>query len=278
MTPIPSREVPFRFFEKDYLVVRVKINGSLEKDFILDTGIGVTMISKSLCAEIGCSTKGEHTGKRMSGQAVTVPLSKLGSIAVGEKVAQDFPVGIFDVEAILPNTGISGFLSLGFFEKFPHTVDYQRNMILFESESSLRTLRSSGTVVKLTPDQDGPSYGVMMHLVLPNGQQAKMEVDTGSQSLILHEKYMQQLGLSPNDPKVKRRDGKDETGHIYSRFFTSLTGSVHLPGADDMKMENPAVMFQKIIYDGLVGFYFLREFKVTYDLPRAELIFNKPGT
>ena len=270
-------EVPFRFFEKDYLVVRVKINGSLEKDFILDTGIGVTMISKSLCAEIRCEEKGSHTGKRMSGQAVTVPLSHLPSIALGAKERKNFPVGIFDIDQILPKSGISGFLSLGFFQDFPHTVDYTRNVIRYESEASLAALRASGIAVKLTPDQDGPSYGVMMPLVLPHGQEAKVEVDTGSQSLILHEKYMKPLGISPNGPEVKRRDGKDETGHTYARFFTSLNGPVHLPGAKSMKMENPAVMFQKIIYDGLVGYYFLREFTVTYDLPKAEIIFNRPG-
>ena len=31
-------------------------------------------------------------------------------------------------------------------------------------------------------------------------------------------------------------------------------------------------MFQRIIYDGLVGDAFLRRFAVTFDLPRAQLI------
>ncbi len=46
-----------------------------------------------------------------------------------------------------------------------------------------------------------------------------------------------------------------------------------LPAAEQMKMESPSVMFQKIIYDGLVGFYFLREFDVTYDLQNSQMIF-----
>ena len=34
-------------------------------------------------------------------------------------------------------------------------------------------------------------------------------------------------------------------------------------------------MFQKIIYDGLVGHSFFRNFNVTYNLPEAEMIFSK---
>jgi hypothetical protein len=45
-----------------------------------------------------------------------------------------------------------------------------------------------------------------------------------------------------------------------------------------MGVDSLSVMFQKIIYDGLVGHYFLREFRVTYDLPRKEMIFRKPET
>lgn len=267
-------EIPFRFYENDYLVLRLKLNGATERDFIFDTGIGVTMISKSLCAELKCETKGEYTGKRMSGQAVTVPLSRLASVSLGGKEVRDFPVGIFDVDAILPDSGISGFLSLGFFRDLPHTVDYERKVLRFEDADSLRALKATGTTVALQRDEDGPSLSVMMPLVLPNGEIASMEVDTGSQSLILHEKFMGPLGIAPDGEGVRRKDGKDETGHAYARYFTSLKGAVHLPGAKERKAENPAVMFQKIIYDGLVGFHFLRGFKVTWDLPGRELIFN----
>jgi hypothetical protein len=40
---------------------------------------------------------------------------------------------------------------------------------------------------------------------------------------------------------------------------------------------NPDVQFQEIIYDGLLGDRFLRNFIVTYDLPRSRMIFTLPG-
>ena len=212
----------------------------------------------------------------MSGQEVKVPMSSVQSITLAGRTESNFPVGLFDIEKLMPGSNIDGFLSLGFFKNFPHTVVYSKNIIRFESEATLRELRSKGTVVNVTPDIKDNSYGVIMPLVLPNGETIKVEVDTGSQSLILHERLMKKLNISPTDPKVRRKDGNDETGHSYTRFFTKLAGSIHLLGADTIKMESPAVMFQKIIYDGLIGFYFLREFDVTFDLGNSQMIFVGP--
>lgn len=75
-----TNQVEFSYFEKDFLVVKVIINGSIEGNFILDTGIGITLISKAMCQKINCVVKGEHVGKRMSGQEVKIPLSTVESI------------------------------------------------------------------------------------------------------------------------------------------------------------------------------------------------------
>jgi hypothetical protein len=48
-------------------------------------------------------------------------------------------------------------------------------------------------------------------------------------------------------------------------------------GAPQLRMSGPAVMFQKIIYDGLVGDKFLRNFTTTYDIPNSRMIFATPG-
>lgn len=271
-----AEELPFEYFEKDYLVVPVSLNGLPPRKFILDTGIGITLISQALWTQLKCTATSEHTGHRMSGQAIRVPMGSVRSIQVGAREAKDFPVGLFDIETLMPGSDIAGFLSLGFFKDFPHTVDYRKKVIRFETAQSLRELRASGTAVALTLNIKGPSLTAFMPMVLPDGLQAQVEVDTGSQSLILHEKYMKQLGISPDGTGVKRREGRDETGHSYVRYFSKLKGAIHLPGAAEMKMEAPAVMFQKIIYDGLIGVHFLREFKVTYDLARREMIFSRP--
>ena len=46
-----------------------------------------------------------------------------------------------------------------------------------------------------------------------------------------------------------------------------------MTGAPLMRVAHPPVMFQKIIYDGLVGDQFLRNFTTTYDLASSRMIF-----
>jgi hypothetical protein len=66
------------------------------------------------------------------------------------------------------------------------------------------------------------------------------------------------------------------TGHAFARYFTTLRGEVSVAGAPRIRQADPEVMFQRIIYDGLVGNSFLKNFTVTYDLPNARMIFALP--
>lgn len=269
--------VRFKYLDDGIIVVPVKVSDSVTKDFILDTGIGITMISKTICDELKCKSTGSHTGKRMSGQAMTVPTSSVKSLSLGRLHVSDVPVGIIDIEKLIPGANIGGFLSLGFFRNAAFTIDYTHKNIVLETVDTLSSIRSTGTVVHVKQDLDGDALGVFLPLLLPNDTQITVEVDTGSQVLILNERFMAPLGLTPFDTRVRIRDGKDETGHIFKRYFAKMPGRVSLPGAQEIGVGGIDVMFQKIIYDGLVGHYFLSQFLVTYNLPSSEMIFRIPS-
>jgi hypothetical protein len=177
------------------------------------------------------------------------------------------------LEKMMPGTDIGGILSLQYFVSRPFTIDYERQVIVFEDEASLAQIRAEGTRVSIELEPQGVALSINMPIVLPNAEPAAVEVDTGSQALILNEHFMDILGV--NKKKVRVVDGKDETGNQYKRYFTKLKGDIHLPRARDMKMDAPEVMFQKIIYDGLIGHYFLSRFRVTFDLQNQEMIFRK---
>jgi hypothetical protein len=90
--------------------------GDIETTFILDTGIGPNLISEALAARVGCSPDGStFIGRRMSGQAVTVPLGSLTSLQLGTSLRRDIPVGIFDMHAMVGLEGVEGFLFLTYF-------------------------------------------------------------------------------------------------------------------------------------------------------------------
>ena len=270
--------VPFKYYEKELIAVPVTINDSLTTTFILDTGIGINILSKKLCETLSCRTLGHHTGKRMSGQEVTVPMSSVKALSFAGHVETDIPVGIFEMEKIMPGSDIGGFLSLGFFSKTAFTVNYKDQTISIEDADSLMRLKSKGKIVPVRIDNSDSAMGVFLPLILPTGQEISVEVDTGSQSIILDEHFMAPLGFSVNDERVRRRDGQDETEHVFTRYFAKIDGAINFPGPDKIGVTSMDAMFQKIIYDGLVGHRFLSQFIVTYNLPESEMIFSIPAT
>lgn len=59
------------------------------------------------------------------------------------------------------------------------------------------------------------------------------------------------------------------------RVFAHLV-TVPISGAPTLAQADPKVMFQRIIYEGLLGDAFLRDFTVTYDMPGSRAVFAQP--
>jgi hypothetical protein len=250
----------------------------IETKFIFDTGIGLSLISEDLAARAGCRPDGSaFRGQRMSGHAVTVPLGSLSSLQVGACLMRDVPIGIFDMHAMAGLGDVEGFVSLTCFRTVPVTVDYRAGLLVLEDEASLAQRAAAGTPVAVHVRYDGCSTDLMLGMDLPDGEPISVEVDTGSDVLILNESRAGDAGIDLRDERIQKVKGTDETGNEFARYFTELPGDVTVSGAPSIRMTSPQVMFQRIIYDGLVGDRFLRNFTTTYDLARSRMVFAIPG-
>jgi hypothetical protein len=252
------------FAEIAHLVtVPVTLNG-VKRTFVLDSGIGFDMVRDSVP---GCEPTGvTYTGKRMSGQKVTVPLGVAPSLAFAGSEHRDAQVGLLDMRGFPDALAhVDGFLSLARFPTEPLTVDYLRKLVAPGKWVD-------GVAVPCRVERDGPAVSLFMPLVLPDGRTVELEVDMGSDVLILDDRF---VDLGRGD--MRRVDGTDETGHRYTRRFGSLGGSIHPPGAPQLAQADPDVMFQSIVYDGLVGRRFLERFAVTFDVAGAALVLGGPG-
>jgi hypothetical protein len=237
------------------VLVPVRVNG-VDASFVLDSGIGLTLLSQRTADRAGVTTNGAtFTGQRMSGQAVTTPLATLTSLSFDELELRDHTAGVFDLDG-LPEE-IDGFLSLAFFAETPFTVDYAR--------AEVRLGSVEGTSLDLDVELDGPAVTAFAPLTLPDGTTVRVEVDMGSDCLILDDAFAQ--------GELRAVEGTDETGHHYVRRFGELSGRISL--ADDVWQDDPKVMFQDIRYDGLIGDDFLRRYTVTFDIPGSRMVFSR---
>ncbi len=258
---------PFRYLHH-LVTVPVRIDDRHDARFILDSGIGLNIVSASFAEQAGVAV-GSRTfsGQRMSGQEVELPLAQLTSLRFDDLRREDVEVGVLDLSGFPPELGvIDGFLSLAFFDEQPFTIDYESAVVKLGGSDG-------GVSVPLEVERDGPAVTAFMRLVLPGGRVARVEVDMGSDELILDDDLAVGVGVALDDPAVRVVDGTDETGHAYTRRFTTLHGAIHPDGAPSIAHDDPAVMFQRIRYDGLVGDAFLRRFAVTFDLPAGRIVF-----
>jgi hypothetical protein len=249
----------------------VRLDGELDTRFAFDTGIGINLVSKRLCKMLGCAAAGTFTGKRMSGQAITVPLARLRSLAVGREVQRDVVVGVIDIEAFGEAPDLQGFLSLGFFAERAVTLDERRGELVLEDAASVERRLASGVAVPIDVRREGPSLTVFLPLEI-SGHAVNAEVDTGSDALILDERFMTTLGVDKAGAKAV--EGRDETGQPYTRWFAELSADVFPVRAPAVRRKGLRTMFQAIIYDGLVGRRFLEPWAVTFDVPRQRMVFG----
>ena len=272
MSPHPLGETAFAYLHH-LVTVPVRVAGS-DARFVLDTGIGLTLVTDAFARTIGCEPgAATFTGRRMSGQEVTVPLADGPEIAVGGYARREPAIGVLDMHGFPPALGgIDGFLSLAFFESAPFTVDYGRSLLVVETSASLEERARSGAAVPLRLERDGPSLCAFLELALPGAGAIEVEVDMGSDTLILDERLAPHVGARLDHPGVRRVEGRDETGNDFTRSFARLEGTIRLADAPHVAQQDADVMFQRIVYDGLVGDAFLRNFVVTYDLAASRLL------
>jgi hypothetical protein len=258
---------PFRYLHH-LVTVPVTAGGDAAR-FILDSGIGITLLTDRFAERLGIEAGAEtFTGRRMSGQAVTLPLATLPSLSFDGLQREAVQVGILDTTGFPPEVAeLDGFLSLAFFEETPFTVDYARSVVYVGAPGE-------GVAVDVRIESDGPDVTAFMPLVLPSGRTIEVEVDMGSDVLILHDRLAEDVGVALDDPQLNIVEGSDETGHVYTRRFGTIRGRIHPGGAPGITQDDPDVMFQAIRYDGLVGDAFLRRFAVTFDIPARRLVFS----
>jgi predicted aspartyl protease len=237
--------------------------------FLVDSGIGITVVSSALAGRSDVSPTGESfSGRRMSGQVIETSLVRLPALQLGDLRVEDHIAGVADL-----GDDFAGILGPGFFEGYATTVNPDRMTFTIELASKAA---DDGVTVPLEVERDGPSLAPFARLVLPNGRTVRVEVDTGSQSLILATRHLMDCGLSTDHPAVETSTGTDATGHEWTRRIATIAGSVHLEGAPQTAQATPRVIFQDIIYDGLVGTDYLHRYQVTYDIAGGRMILHTP--
>ena len=252
--------IPFDRFNH---AVRVPVRiGSDNYSFLVDTGIGITVVSSAVAARDDVLQTGElMTGHRMSGQEIQAPLVRLPNLHLGEHTAEDHLAAVADL-----GDAFDGIIGPGFYAGHALAVDPAAMTLALVDANVME-----GSEVPLRVRKEGFTVDAFVTLVLPSGRQVSVEVDTGSDHLILDTRFATDCGIDLSRPDVTTRTGTDETGYIWTRRWATIDGSVHINEAPHTAQQAMRVQFQDIIYDGLLGTDYLDRYRYTIDFGGARM-------
>ena len=268
MTSENSSIVEFQILAGALIVVPVELANGMKARFALDTGAGLDVISKRLANELALTCEGTFTGKRMTGEEITVDLTKAPSLTFAGSRKTDYLVGVTDIFDKLPKElgSVDGALSMRFFADTEVKIDFP------ESTVEIAPKVMDGYVVPLKKiSQKDFTLGLLAPMTIDGRYSGDFEIDTGTTTTIAPLSAMEPLGLSKEDKSLRKVEGVNETGVPFSRFYGKAK-AVYASGQSETMVTNSPICFEKVIYDGVIGIDYLKNFSVIFSLPNSQMV------
>ena len=255
------------------ILVPVQVNDRGPFDFILDTGAGTSLLSSELAKQLEVKIIGSKDGLSAGGK-VSVSLAKVDSLTVGETKLGDVDVGIVDLGPIGKTIGakIDGDLGYNFLKHFRVTIDYRSFELRLEDPKRIENF-TRGAQTDIPIRLASPAKPLILVSVYVNGSGPfQFAIDTGTSTTAITPDLAKQLGLKTSPV------GAGTTGGPPVDFFAGSLQSFQLGGARIDNMPVVVADFFEMLsaaigakLDGIVGYNFLRNYKVVIDYPGETL-------
>jgi predicted aspartyl protease len=270
-------EVGFRLAgaENPLILVPTQVNGRGPYEFILDTGAGMSLLAPRLATELGIVATGSREGRGAVG-SVQVAMARADSLAIGEARSGPLPVGITaEVDRIGAAVGhrIDGDIGYDFLKAFRLTLDYQRRVARL-AQGRYEVAGAAGSAHAEVPFRlAGPVKPLVLVEAFVNGRGPHTFVlDTGASATVLSPGLAAAL-------RIETVAAQPMTGA--GGILQATLGRVGSLTVGNAALEDVAVMVADFLdelgravgtpLEGVLGYNFLRHFRVTLDYPAGTL-------
>jgi predicted aspartyl protease len=276
-----STKVKFRLAGggQPLILLPVELNGQGPFEFIFDTGAGTSLLSSDLGEKLGIKVLGSMDGQSAGG-AVSVSLARASSVAVASAKLENVDVGLIDLSHIGKTVGakIDGDLGYNFLRHFRITLDYRKSEIRFDDPKRFQLAGRSTIVTEIPMRLASPAKPLILVDAYANGQGPfQFVIDTGTSTTAITPELAKQLGVAaePADPATAGGAHVEVTAGLLPSFRVGDARSDNLAVvvADFFAMLSNALGAK---LDGIVGYNFLRQYKVILDYPNETLRLLNP--
>jgi predicted aspartyl protease len=245
------------------------VNGAGPFDFILDTGAGTSLLSTELAQQLNIKVLGTKEGQSAGGK-VSVSLAKVESLALGQAKIEEVEVGIVDLGHIGKTIGtkIDGDVGYNFLKHFRVTIDYQTAEIRFDDPKRTENF-GKPSKAEIPMRLASPAKPLVLVDVYANGRGPfQFAIDTGTSTTAISPEAAQQLGIA-SSPIGPLTTGGSQVNVTAGNLKSFQVGGARIDDlvvvvADFFAMLSQAVGAK---LDGIVGYNFLRNFRVVMDYP-----------
>jgi predicted aspartyl protease len=255
------------------ILLPVHVNARGPFDFIFDTGAGTSLLSSDLAKQLEIKIIGSKDGQSAGGK-VSVSLATIDSLAVGEMKLDNVAVGIVDLSHIGKTIGakIDGDLGYNFLKHFRVTIDYRSCELHLDDPKRFEHFgRSAQTEIAIR--LASPAKPLIMVDVHANGRGPfQFAIDTGTSTTAVSPAVAKKLGIASSPV------GPATTGGAQVNVTAGVLKSFQVGGAKIDKMDVVVADFFAMLseaagakLDGIVGYNFLRNYKVVIDYPNEML-------
>lgn len=275
-----SAKVKFRLAgtAQPLILVPVAVNGEGPFEFILDTGAGTSLLSSELGEKLDVKILGSKEGQSAGG-AVSVSLAQLSSLAVASAKLDNVDVGLVDLSHIGKTVGakIDGDLGYNFLKHFRITVDYRKSEIRLDDPKRLEPAGRSTALTEVAMRLANPAKPLILIDVHANGRGPfQFALDTGTSTTAITPELAKELGVasSPIGEVTSGGAPVEVTAGVLQSF---QVGGARVDNLDVIVADFFAMLSSALgaKLDGIVGYNFLRKYKVALDYPNERLsLFN----
>jgi hypothetical protein len=261
--------------------VRVRINGSDPRWFVLDTGCrGSSIIARECAERLGLALGAESQTRMGAGQGVSVGLSSTGPVTL--EVAGDTlgAPGLYVIpfDHVTPYEGrtIDGLLGEDYMLRHVIELDYQRQIIrVFDPE----TYHYTGRTASIPMSLDRGLVVAQAEMAVPGRAplRCRVVIDTGVRTTVVwyHPFTVEQHLLASQRRTVSGTIGGGaggETRGDVGRLDWLQIGDIRYHSPTAVFSRDTSGVFAGRDEDGILGGELLRRCKVTFDYPHRRLM------
>jgi len=257
--------------KRPLVLLPVFVDGRGPYSFVLDSGAVSTLVSNEL-AEALALPRGEEQDGRGAAGPVTLVKSELPSLTAGQETLENVPVFVTDLSFIGRATGaqVDGALGHSFLKHFVMTLDYATNALTLSRPVGGAERALDGCEIAFQPANAENPLVVVPVFVNEKGPY-DFALDTGASSTAISFGLAAEFGLATE--KIPLVGGGGSVAASRVRLSSLAVGASRqenlTAAASDFLAALNAALGTKL--QGIVGYNFLRHYRVTLDYPRAAL-------